>query len=148
MAQPIVVSALIAKRAEISGYIEGMERKIKNWRARLAHIDATIEVFSPETDTDAIPPKRTYARSNYFKHGELARLCQDQLRKAEGKPRPTAEIVTAIASDRGLPIENRALFLMLIDKAIGYFRQQVKMGRVVNIGHSHNARWAISPSLL
>ena len=85
MAETHVVSALRAKRTEISAYIHGLEKKVENWRARLAHIDEAIRIFSPETDPSAIPPKRTYRRSSYFKRGELARLCSDELRKADGK---------------------------------------------------------------
>jgi hypothetical protein len=69
MAETHVVSALRAKRAEVSGYIHDLEKKVKTWRSRLAHIDATIKIFSPETDPQAIPPRRTYRRSNYFKKG-------------------------------------------------------------------------------
>ncbi len=85
MAEQHVVSQLRAKRAEIGGYLHDLEKKIKVWRARLAHIDATIKIFSPETDPEAIPARRTYRRSGYFQHGELARLCLDELRKADGK---------------------------------------------------------------
>jgi hypothetical protein len=56
MAETHVISALRAKRAEVSGYIHDLEKKVKTWRARLAHIDATIKIFSPETDPEAIPP--------------------------------------------------------------------------------------------
>src|SRR5450631_3338782 len=90
MAETHVISALRAKRAEVSGYIHDLEKKVKTWRARLAHIDATIKIFSPETDPEAIPPRRTYRRSNYFKKGEFARLCLDELRKADGQPITTA----------------------------------------------------------
>ena len=85
MAETHVISALRAKRAEVSGYIRDLDKKVKIWRARLAHIDATIKIFSPETDPEAIPPRRTYRRSNYFWKGELARLCLDELRKANGQ---------------------------------------------------------------
>ena len=74
MAETHVISALRAKRAEVSGYIHDLEKKVKTWRARLAHIDATIKIFSPEIDPEAIPPRRTYRRSDYFKKGEFARL--------------------------------------------------------------------------
>jgi len=84
MAETHVVSALRAKRAEISGYIHDLEKKVKTWRARLAHIDATIKIFSPEIDPDAIPPKRTYRRTRYFAKGELSRCCLDVLRDAQG----------------------------------------------------------------
>ena len=103
MAETHVISALRAKRAEVSGYIHDLEKKAKTWRARLAHIDATIKIFSPETDPDAIPPRRTYRRSGYFKKGELARLCLDELRKAEGQPITTAAIVAGVIKAKGLP---------------------------------------------
>ena len=74
MAELHVVAALRAKRAEISAHIHDLEKKITTWRARLAHIDASIKIFSPETDPEAIPPKRTYRRSGYFRKGEFARL--------------------------------------------------------------------------
>jgi hypothetical protein len=86
MAETHVVSALRAKRPEVSGYIHYLEKKVKTWRVRLAHIDATIKIFSPEIDPEAIPPRRSYRRSGYFKKGEFARLCLDELRKADGHP--------------------------------------------------------------
>jgi hypothetical protein len=44
MAETHVISALRAKRAEVSGYIHDLEKKVKRIRANLAHIDATIRV--------------------------------------------------------------------------------------------------------
>jgi len=67
-----VVTALRRKRAEVSGHIADLERKITRQRVNLAHIDATIRLFSPDTDPNAIPPKRTYRRTRYFAKGELA----------------------------------------------------------------------------
>jgi hypothetical protein len=40
MAEQHVVSALRTKRAEISGYIADLERKINRQRAALANVDA------------------------------------------------------------------------------------------------------------
>jgi len=77
-----VVLALIAKRAEIQGYIQDLETKARRWRTRLAHVDAAITIFSPDTDPQAIQPKRGYRRSQYFRGGEFSRLCLDVLRDA------------------------------------------------------------------
>jgi hypothetical protein len=41
MAEPHVVTALRAKRAEISGHVHDLERKLARHRASLAAIDAT-----------------------------------------------------------------------------------------------------------
>jgi|SRR5580693_3279305 hypothetical protein len=102
MSETRVVSALRNKRAEVAGHIHDLEKKVRTWRARLAHIDETIRIFSPETDPESIPPKRTYRRARYFSRGEFARLCLDALRKADG-PVTTAEIVASIIAAKGLP---------------------------------------------
>jgi hypothetical protein len=142
MAETHVISALRAKRAEISGYIHDLEKKVKTWRARLAHIDATIKIFSPETDPDAIPPRRTYRRSNYFKKGEFARLCLDELRKADGQPITTAAIVAGIIRAKGLP-DDPALAATLIERVLSYLRVKRKGGAVVKTGTSRDAKWAL-----
>src|ERR1019366_8794902 len=95
MAETHVISALRAKRAEVSGYIHDLEKKVKRMRANLAHIDATIRVFAPDLNPDSIPPKRRYRRSRYFAKGELSRRCLDMLRVAAGK-QPTPNMSEAL----------------------------------------------------
>jgi uncharacterized protein involved in exopolysaccharide biosynthesis len=56
-----VVSALKAKRAEVSGHVGDLERKLKQTRANLASIDAAIRLFAPEAEPDSIPPRRNGA---------------------------------------------------------------------------------------
>lgn len=143
MAELHVVSALRAKRAEISAYIHDLEKKVATWRARLAAIDASIKIFSPGTDPEAIPPRRTYRRSGYFRKGEFARLCLDELRKADSKPITTAAIVTAILESKKLP-NDPALFASLNERALVYLRQQQKRGFVTKTGTSRNAQWAVN----
>src|ERR1700731_4166910 len=72
-----LVSALRLKRAEISGHIHDLEKRIARQRANLANLDGTIKLFSPGSNPDAIPPKRAYRRTRYFAHNELSRLTQD-----------------------------------------------------------------------
>lgn len=143
MTETHVISALRAKRAQVSGYIHDLEKKVKTWRARLAHIDATIKIFSPETDPEAIPPRRTYRRSNYFKKGELARLCLDELRKANGQPITTAIIVDGIILARGLP-DDPALAVALTERVLNYLRAKRKAGAVTKIGTSRDAKWILA----
>lgn len=145
MAETHVVSALRAKRAEISGYIHDLEKKVKTWRARLAHIDATIKIFSPEIDPDAIPPRRTYRRSGYFKKGEFARLCLDELRKADGQPIATPAIVAGIIRAKGLP-DDPALGVVLTERVLSYLRVKRKAGAVIKTGTSRDAKWALAGS--
>src|SRR5271155_4881554 len=101
MSETHVVSALRKKRAEVAGHVHDLEKKVKTWRAKLAHIDETIRLFSPETDPETIPAKRAYRRARYFSRGEFARLCLDALRKAD-RPLSTAEILASVIKAKGL----------------------------------------------
>ena len=91
-----VISALRLRRAEISGHIHDLEKRIARQRANLANLDATIKLFSPSTNPDAIPPKRAYRWTRYFASNELSRLVQDALRTEPG-PLTSAEIAAAVA---------------------------------------------------
>src|ERR1700704_3515919 len=97
-----VISALRLKRAEISGHIHDLEKRVARQRANLANLDATIKLFSPGTNPDTIPPKRPYRRTRYFAHNELSRLTQDSLRTASG-PLTSAEIAAAVMRAREMP---------------------------------------------
>jgi hypothetical protein len=44
------------KRAELSVYIHDLEKRIARQRANLASLDATIRLFTPGKNPDAIPP--------------------------------------------------------------------------------------------
>lgn len=143
MADTHVVSALRTKRAEISGYIHDLEKKVRTWRSRLAHIDASIKIFSPETDPDAIPMRRTYRRSGYFKKGEMARLCLEELRKGDGKPITAPAIVAGILSHKGLPKDDAALTASLNERALTYLRAQRKRG-AIKTGTSRDAKWVLT----
>src|ERR1700687_1336393 len=125
-----VVSALRFKRSEIAGHIHDLEKKVRTYRARLAHIDETIKIFSPDTDPEAIPAKRTYRVARYFSRGEFARLCMDELRKAEG-PLTTAEIVAGVIAAKDLP---KGLAPVLTEKALAYLRAKLATANVIKTG--------------
>jgi hypothetical protein len=148
MAETHVVTALRAKRAEVSGHVADLERKLARHRANLANIDATIRLFAPELNPDTIPPKRTYRRTRYFAKGELSRRVLSVLRQASGKPMTTAAIASAIVADKGFPIGEGALSEAVTDMVLTVLRRLCKRETVVKSGTSRNAQWALAPSLL
>ena len=139
-----VVLALMAKRAEIQGYIQDLETKARRWRTRLAHIDATLTIFSPDTDPEAIQPKRRYRRSQYFRGGEFSRLCLDVLREAR-TPISTAEVIAGVLKAKGLP-DDPALVADLTEKALASLREKQKAGTIIKSGATIGAKWRL-PSL-
>jgi hypothetical protein len=82
MAEPHVVAALKDKRAELSGGIADLEKRIGQHRADLLHVDAVLRLFAPEFEPAAIPPKAVRQPSGWFRPGELARMVLDVLRTA------------------------------------------------------------------
>jgi hypothetical protein len=137
-----VVSALRLKRAEIGGHIHDLEKRIASQRANLANLDATIKLFSPGTNPDAIPPKRVYRRTRYFAHNELSRLTQDVLRTASG-PLTSAEIAAAIMQAKGMPPGDAAFKEIVANRALTVVWRLAKRGTVKKHGTSRDARWAL-----
>jgi hypothetical protein len=148
MAEPHVVSALRAKRAEISGHVHDLERKLARHRASLAAIDATIRLYAPELDPDSIPPKRTYRRTRYFAKGELSRCVVSVLRQADGKPMTTAAITSVIVADKGFPVGEGGLSEAVTDMVLTVLRRLSKGETVAKSGTSRNAQWALTPSFI
>ena len=55
-----------------------------------------------DLDPETIPPRRRYARRQYFARNELSRLCMDTLRLAAGEPITAEEITIRIMTAKGL----------------------------------------------
>jgi hypothetical protein len=138
-----VVSALRLKRAEIGGHIHDLEKRIARQRANLANLDATIKMFSPGTNPDAIPPKRAYRRTRYFAHNELSRLTQDALRTASG-PLTSAKIAASVIQAKGMPADNAAFKEIVAKRVLTVLRRLAKRGEVVKSGTSRNAQWLLA----
>ena len=147
MTEKHVVSALRLKRAEISGHIHDLEKRIARQRASLANLDATIKLFSPGTNPDAILPKRDYRRTGYFAHNELSRLTQDALRTASG-PLTAAEIAAAVMLTKEMPAGDAAFKEIVADRALTVLRALVKRGEAAKSGTSRDAKWALSACIL
>ena len=140
-----VVSALRLRRAEISGHIHDLEKRIARQRANLANLDATIKLFSPATNPDSIPPKRSYRRTRYFARNELSRLTQDALRTASG-PLTSAEIAGAVMRVKGIPPGDAAFKEIVAERVLTVLRRLVKRGTVAKHGTSRDAQWMLASS--
>jgi len=112
MTTPHVVSALQEKRAEVSGVIADLERRIAQHRADLVHVDAVLRLYVPELAPETIPPKAVRRRNGWFKPGELSRLVLDVLRIAPAAM-AVKDIAAAVMARRGLdPADERTAHLV------------------------------------
>jgi hypothetical protein len=107
LAELHVVSALRDKRAELSGQIADLEKRLGQARADLVHLDAVLRLFAPELEPTEIAPKAVRRCNIWFRPGECPRLVLDTLRTA-GEPLATREITGRLMTAKGLdPADGR-----------------------------------------
>ena len=103
MGDSFVLPGLKRKRAEIAGIVADLKKQIRRHQATLAHLDASIKLWAPDTRPDRIPNRRIYVRNRVFKPGEMPRLALDVLRTAT-EAMTTAEIGAAMIARKGASV--------------------------------------------
>jgi hypothetical protein len=117
MAEPHVVSALVAKRAELAGEIELTTRHIQQLKIQLQALDRTLALFDPSILPDAIEPKVWRPKADWAGHGEMSRAVFDILRLG-GQPMSTRDLAIVYMSDRGMDVTDGRM-VRLMSKRIG-----------------------------
>jgi hypothetical protein len=107
MGEPHVISALVAKRAELAGQILALDRKRAVLIDQLSSIDHTLAIFTYEGNPRDIKPKGKHVY--IFKRNELPRL----LRK-DGGQGTNREIALRIIEAKGWNAANKALIAKVI----------------------------------
>jgi hypothetical protein len=141
MAESHVVSVLRAKRAELSGQVADLEKRLGQARADLVHVDAVFRLFAPEEDPADIAPKVVRRCNTWFRPGECPRLVLDTLRTA-GEPLLTREITGRLMTAKGLdPADGRTRELVHKTVAATLNRLGAAVGRTESRGV---VSWALS----
>jgi len=143
MAESHVVSALVAKRAEMAGSIAQVERQLGQLRADLVHLDATLRLFAPELEPMTIPAKRRRRSDLWFAQGELSRRTLDALRRAR-EPIRAPDVVRAVMIDKGLDPADRPSFARVQWKVRDSLNRLKKRGLIARDGVGHGIRWRIA----
>ena len=145
MADLHVVSALREKRAVVAGLIDRLERKLEQHRADLMHIDGVLRLFAPEHDPAEIKPRRTYKRqTRYFARGQLARLCHDAFRAADGALVTTDDIARRVIEAKGFDAGDSLLRAAIRGQVLITLRAFRKRGLVEQIGLGRGVRWRLA----
>jgi len=122
-----VLSGLIAKRAELAGKIETMQREMRELVATIGHIDAAIRAFDPNADIEDIKPKLP-PRFQAFK-GEVSRLVLDALRKSR-KPMPVSDLTLIVAAGRGINPDDKP-FMRVLSRRVGACLRNLRKKKLV-----------------
>jgi hypothetical protein len=95
MGEPHVISALVAKRAKLSGDIAKLDKQVRAVRARIAQVDGCLRLFGYDGDPRDISPIKTKG-VHLLRRGRLQRTVLD------------------IAREASTPLTNRAIAVELI----------------------------------
>lgn len=134
------IAALRERRAEIAGEITSIERRLRDLRESLVHVDGTLRLFDPSMDPSRIAPKRPYKRVKLFGAGKLNRLILDALRDATG-PMTTREVITAIVAQLGYGEDAAKAMSHRVRANLLYLSKS--RGLVVKEGERQSARWSL-----
>jgi hypothetical protein len=97
MADPHVISALRAKRGELSGELIAAEKRILQLRDDISSLDRTIRVFDPTAEPHTIRPILRRKKPTLIPRGQCSRAILDMLRQADD-PMTAREIATQLAA--------------------------------------------------
>ena len=143
MAEAHVVAALRDKRAELSGTIADLEKRIGQHRADLLHVDAVLRLFVPELEPAEIRPKAVRRQNAWFRPGELARRVLDILRVAP-VPLTIREITAQVMQRHGLdPQDGRTA--KLLGKLVNNALNRQAAGQVERLQNGMTVTWRVCP---
>src|SRR5579872_107613 len=129
MAEPHVISALVTRRAELTGEIEHSQRHTRKLLEDLEHLDATIRQFDPDYKLEYIKPKGFRPPSDWANRGEMSRAILSMLRQAT-EPMTTKDVALAVMKRRGLNTADNKLVRKMTKRAGVALRAQRNNGLV------------------
>jgi len=129
--QPNVLNGLVRKRAEIAGRIEANQQELRRLIADLDSVEATIRVFDPTVDLNAVHPRPVPPRHAAFK-GEVSRIVFVSLRQAT-TPITSRQIAVLMVKERGLNPDDRDLMTLMTKRVGACLNTQCKRGVVRSV---------------
>jgi hypothetical protein len=138
-----VVSGLIAKRRELAGIIDELQRQLDQHRADLMHIDGVLRVLATDLDPEMIRPKRAYRRNRYFARNELSRLCLGVLRTAAGELLSTEDIAVRVIVAKGFN-DGDAILRAAIREQVGSIVKRLHRNDAIEVvGAGRASKWKL-----
>ena len=142
MDDPLIVKALQDKRAEIHGRITAYEAQIAQAKHDLAHVNATLRLF-----TDVEKQRARYVVSHgFFRKGEVADLCARQLLE-EGEL-STRELAERVMCARDLDAADGTLRNSVVFKVVQALRHAARRKLVVMVEKRKGVCvWSAGPAI-
>jgi hypothetical protein len=139
-----VVSGLIAKRRELAGIIDKLQRQLDQHRADLTHIDGALRVLATDLNPEKIRPKRAYRRNRYFARNELSRLCLGVLCTAGDELLNTDDIAGRVIAVKGFDQADAILRAAIREQVGSTVKRLHRSGATENIGAGRASKWKLA----
>ncbi len=142
MTQPLIVSQLRAKQAEIEAQIGDLNRRLADAKADLFHLAATVKLFDP---TAAEKPATVYhAATKTLKRADLFELCKAAL-EASPEPLDTRQLARYVIDSQAWDVEDRRLRLTMAHKVGLMMSRFEQRGLVRGVGSRGRATvWGLA----
>lgn len=127
--RPNTVSGLVAKHAELSALRDRYKAEIRKLTVDIDHLDATIRLFDPTSDTYAI---KEYVTKHRADKGSVKRFVLNTFREAT-EPMTSRKITEAWAADRGL-VADEATYTILRKRIGACIKGCVNQGLIEDVG--------------
>ena len=136
MTQPLIVTQLRAKQAEVEASIESMTARIAEARHDLIHLAATLRLFDP--DADDKPATVYHGATKALNRSAMLALCRAAL-EASPDPLCTRQLARHIVQAEGWDVEDRRLRLTVAHKVGLMLARFEKRGVVAKAGVRNRA---------
>ena len=142
MSETHVVSALIAKRAELAAKLDDHHETGKRLTADLKAVDTVLLLFNPDIKLHAIKSKR--ARKRFAKSGEFPRIVLGFLRTA-GRACSTDELTAHVMVERKLSAADEVLVKRVRRHVANHLRYYADKGSLRQLkGEDRQIRWEVA----
>lgn len=122
------IAALRDKRSELIGQIRHLEKRIRDIRGNLAHVEGTLAVMDPKGCPTDRHGKRVTGQQGFYGHGEIPRMCRDLLRTSR-RPMTIRALSKAIMAEKAIA-PDEAVERMVYIRVAQYLRNAHKRGAV------------------
>jgi hypothetical protein len=140
----LALNALTRKHAALAGELERHQATVRQLQIDLANVDATIRLFSPDTDLAKIKSKRLPPQMGAGK-GEIAFIIFGLLRTAQ-RPCVSKELAQHVMIERNMDTTNAWLVNMVEERVASSLRRYRKLGLIRSIKKAGEyIRWEITP---
>jgi hypothetical protein len=138
----VTMGALTRKRADLAAELEELDRRARQLRADIVHLDAAMAIVDPSRCSADVPRLRVQHRPEWF--ANLGRLCLDVLRGA-AEPMTSRQVAVAVMGLAGHDVGDKAAVQVVEHRVHASLTRRVGIVERVALGQ-HRKGWRVATS--